>query len=79
MEPLLNPSSLHLSASQALGFRSTQLTVSKGFESHGADLDLWGTESWQALLFLATGPFRGGSFNDPVSGWGSCSSTTFPQ
>lgn len=31
------------------------------------------------LLFLATGLFRGGSFNDPVSGWSSCSSVTPPQ
>lgn len=54
MEPLLNPSSLYLSASQALGFRSTYLTISKGFESHGADLDLQSTESWQALLFFCS-------------------------
>lgn len=28
---------------------------------------------------MATGPFRGGSFNDPVSGSSFCSSTTLPQ
>lgn len=33
----------------------------------------------KVLLFLATGLFRGGWFNDPVSGWSSCSSVTLPQ